>query len=75
MNQKCSGILQILNLHPYHPAFVLLVSRLRQISKVLPRCRKVTTGILNCFLGFFIKVFNDTILFKGLIEAELMLEQ
>ena len=72
---KCSGILQILNLHLCLPIFVLLVSLFLQISKVLPQCRKVTTGILDCFLGFFIKVFNDIILFEGLTEPELVLGQ
>jgi len=75
MNQKCSGISQILILHPYHPIFVLLTSQLHQISKALPQYRKVMTGILSCFLGFFIKVFTDITLFKGLIKPVLMLEQ
>jgi len=75
MNQKCSDILQILNLHLCRLIFVLLVSQFLRISKVLPQYRKVTTGILDCFLGFFIKVFNDIILFKGLAKLELMLGQ
>ena len=75
MNQKYLDISQILNLRLYHPIFVLLISQLLQIFKVLPQCRKVTTGILNCFPNFFIKVFVDIILFKHLIKLELKLAQ